>query len=124
MDMQIGGQEYQSGKLDAKRQFHVSRRLAPVFTAMTEVANGDESMSPLLSAISKMSDEDCDYVINACLAVVKRRQNNGWSNVLNAQGGLMFDDIDLPVMLQIVSQVIQENLSGFFAASQPSASGQ
>ena len=124
MDFEIAGQQYRSGKMDAFRQFHVSRRIAPVLSGLAAGAAGlsgaepDQEfaafLQPLVTGIASMSDADCDYVLHACLGVVKRQQGNAWAPIFIAQGNsLMFDDIDLSVMLQIASRVIQDNLGNF-----------
>ena len=124
MDFEIAGQQYRSGKMDAFRQFHVSRRLAPVLSGLaagaSAAAGGDPEqefaafLQPLVNGIASMSDADCDYVLHACLGVVKRQQGNAWAPIFITQGNsLMFDDIDLAVMLQIASRVIQDNLGNF-----------
>ncbi len=124
MDFEIAGQQYRSGKMDAFRQFHVSRRLAPVLSGLAASAaagaGGDSDhefaafLQPLVNGIASMSDADCDYVLHACLGVVKRQQGNAWAPIFITQGNsLMFDDIDLAVMLQIASRVIQDNFGNF-----------
>jgi hypothetical protein len=48
------------------------------------------------------------------LSVVSRQQGSSWSQVWqSANKALMFDDIDLGVMTQIVVKVIMDSLSGF-----------
>jgi hypothetical protein len=47
-----------------------------------------------------------------------------WSDIWNPRANrLMFDDIDMPAMMQIASEVLRDNLSGFFstlpASSEP-----
>lgn len=122
MEFEISGNNYRSGKLDAFKQFHVSRRLAPVLSGLAIAANGSEAdfsafLQPIAEAVAQMPDADCDYILHTCLGVVQRQQGNAWANIY-AQGAktLMFDDIDLAAMLQIAAKVIQDNLAGFFSA--------
>jgi hypothetical protein len=135
-DFTIGEHRYRSGRLDLFRQVHVVRRLAPVmgplvrFAELTTVepsADPNETLErqmeivvPFFEAFAKMPDEDVNYVLSTCLAVVSRLQGgNGqgpqlWTDVWNtAARRLMFDDIDLPVAMQICWNVIQDNLAGF-----------
>ena len=115
-DLTINGAEYVTGKMNAIKQFHVTRRLMPVLGSLAS-ANGKDlvDMLPALAeSIGKMPDEDAEYVLFACLDVARRKQSNGLAPVRAANGGLMFDDIDLAAMMQISAAVLQENLGGFF----------
>ncbi|QEE24525.1 hypothetical protein CS053_08430 [Rhodanobacter glycinis] len=119
MDFEIKGQSYRSGKMDTFKQFHVSRRLVPVLGGVAGAVSGDTSfdelVQPLMHGIACMTDADCDFILEACLKVVQRQQGNAWSPIYaGANQALMFDDIDMSVMLQIAGKVIQDNLSGFF----------
>jgi hypothetical protein len=72
-------------------------------------------IGPLTDALSGMSDEDVDYVLDVCLGVCQRLQPNGQgAPVIARGGGLMFEDIDMGQMMQLAVKVIQENLGGFF----------
>jgi hypothetical protein len=142
-EIEFGDQTYRTGRLHPKQQFHVMRRLAPVLSAASNLFEamgataGDEPVEnaelnltsilrtagPIIEAIGALSDEQADYVVNTCLSVCQRRQDNGaWANVYNANTGIMFDDMDLPTMLQLCWHVISENLQSFFNVS-PSTSG-
>ena len=117
--VEINGQSYRIGRLDAKKQFHVARRLAPLLAGLGGALKGEakgfaEMVSPIAEALAKMSDEDSDYVIDTCLAVVARQQGSDWAGVMARNGGLMFQDIDLPAMLRLAVAVIQHNLGSFF----------
>jgi hypothetical protein len=121
MEFEINGQQYRSGKLNARQQFHVARRLAPVLGGLAEASQGSSTdfahfLQPIADAIAGMSDQDCDYILDTCLAVVQRQQGSAWANVF-VNKAQMFDDIDMGVMLQIASKVISENLGGFFQES-------
>ena len=122
-------------KLNARQQFHIARRLAPLIGQMMSLgpvlqaafSDGNDTVSaesieallmPFAGALSRMSDEECDYVLDRALAVVQRREGNGaqpvWVDIWNARANtLQFQDIELPAMLRIAAEVLQENLSGF-----------
>lgn len=125
-DIEVNSNTYRIGKMDTRKQFHVSRRLAPLLAgiggAIAGSMAGDGSalaatFQPIAEALSKMSDEDTDYVLDNCLAVVSRLQGNQFAPVMARGGALMFDDIDLPSMMQLAVAVIRENLGGFFPGS-------
>ncbi len=136
-EFQIGGSLYRTkGKIDARQQFHIARRLAPLVgqivslgpllqTALSGPAIDPSAVEALIvpfsTALAKIPDEDCDYVLDRCLSVVQaqRTQPNGavvWADVWSGRvGRMMFEDITLPQMMQIAAEVLQENLAGFFA---------
>jgi hypothetical protein len=116
--VEVGGQKYRIGRIDARKQFHVARRLAPLLAGMSGVPDKTAGfaafLGPLTDALSGMSDEDVDYVLDICLGVCQRIQSNGHPAAVMVRGGLMFEDIDMGQMIQLAVKVIQENLGGFF----------
>jgi len=126
-EFEINGVHYRSGKMNAFQQFHVARKLGPILARMGTVLSttdmGQEwlnHLEPLIEAIAQMPEEDCNYVLYRCLAVVARQQGPElWSPVWSEQAKrLMFEDIDLAAMIQITINVLGDNLSGFFNAPQ------
>lgn len=137
IEFQIGQHNYKAGKLNAFQQLHVARRLAPVLTGLKDVLQGGlgrlkanplEAVVPLAEALSAMKDEDTNYIVTTCLGVVQRQQaqNLPWASVTTPQGDLLFDDIDMLVMVQIVWRVLEGSVMGFSNALQaflPNAAG-
>lgn len=111
----INGVAYRIGKLNALQQLHVGRRVLGV------LANGAQGSQQLLGAISAMPDEQVDYVVNRCLAVVQRCTGTpgavgaSWAPVMGS-AGIMFQDMDAAALLQLTVEVVKENLMGFFTA--------
>ena len=144
LEFQVGQDHYRARRMTAFQQFHVARRLAPVISellttgsALAELAaagtqegeappevDATKLIVPFADALSRVSDADCNYVLGACLAMVQRQQGgNGsgpavWSDVWNDRAKkIMFEDVDvLTPMMEIVVQVLQDNLTGFFGA--------
>jgi hypothetical protein len=73
--------------------------------------------SPFVEALSQMSDEDSEYVINHCLSVTYRYNGGGWSIVKPSNSNIMFEDIDMLEMMQIVIRVIIDTVGNFSLAS-------
>ena len=135
MDEQItiGGHEYSIGKMNAIKQFHLARRLAPAIAAISSVyvhpggtgdANGADFFAaiagPLSSALASMSDEEVEQIIFPCLAVVQRKDGAAWAPVkAKGQNALMYQDINAGELLQLVIAVAKENLGSFFPGAQP-----
>lgn len=117
IEFEINGASYRAQQMDAMKQFHVVRRLAPLMGefAGLKSAEPEKAFEAIASAVSKMSDADADYVIGTCLDSVERQAGNQWGKI-RVSGRLMYADLPLPDMLQIVWQVLQGNLGSFFPA--------
>lgn len=75
-----------------------------------------DSSKPFFDALAAMPEQDADYVITKCLAVVQRRPADGgsWAKVCPTKH-LMFDDMDMSVILPLVITVLRVNLGAFMA---------
>lgn len=122
---------YTIGKLSAREQLHVARRLAPVLAELfVSFKNSPQQVDagldailalasvPLAKTFAEMPEPDVDYVVNKCLSVCQRQQKNGWAKVM-VDDVLMFADIELDTLLSLTAEVVQENLGRFFPTSQP-----
>ena len=127
MQFELKGQQYRTTNMDVFTQFKVARKLLPVLAGMVsdlnvikdaagnqeKVMSAVESVLPKIAgALADMSDDSVDAIIKPCLSVVSRQNGNNWTSLTNS-GQLMFDDINLPTMLQIVGKVIGENIGDF-----------
>lgn len=116
-EFEVDGHTYRSKKMNARTQFHVMRRMAPILAPLQAVASGDMSGSlvALAEAIGSLSDEASDYVLDRCLEVVERKQGEGgWAKVKLDGGPAMFADIDLMALLQIAANVLRDNYAALF----------
>lgn len=144
-EFEINGKKYRIGKLDAFKQFHVTRKIAPIVPTLIPVyvritTDGgvkddleklSELIMPFADAMAEMSDEASEYVIATCLSVCQRAGADGttWSPVWDKAGNIcMYDDLDLGGIMQIVIKVVQDSLGPFIqglltsqAASNPTA---
>lgn len=116
-DFTVNGINYKSQKMPAMQQFHVARRLMPLLSGLSEafrtgLENPEGAMEIIAGAITKLSDADTEYVLNACLDLTSRQDGQIWSR-LRAGNRLMFEDIGMPEMLQIVFNVLQDNFANF-----------
>jgi hypothetical protein len=126
MSISIDGIEYKAGKIDARKQFHIVRRLAPVMSSIApEASKGGDVFSAMADAISKLSDDDADYVIFGLLETVTRKQPNGlgWAKCTTGKV-LVFDDIGMSAMLKLAYHSFQENMTDFFSVFQSALNGQ
>jgi hypothetical protein len=68
----------------------------------------------IANALAAMKDEDVNFVIAECLAVVQRKSGTAWQPVWNrAAKAMQFEDLAWTDMLMLTIQVIQDNLLGF-----------
>ena len=130
MEFEIKGVNYRASKLSVFDQLKVSRKLLPVLAGMLgdfqgikaaaqggDVNKAIESALPKIAdSLAEMSEEDTNAIIFPCLSVVARQNGKVWAPVM-VQGALMFDDIDLMSMLQIVGRVVGDSLGNFLPAA-------
>lgn len=135
----VGDHEYRSEKLDALVQFHISRRLTGVVIGLaplislnasvedlatvisSDIGENIKLLEPVLAAVAKMSDEDVNYVVAKTMAKVYRAVKNpgtgaieSWSPMWsNSTHSLMYDDLNLSELVQIVWYALRENLEDF-----------
>lgn len=131
IEFDINGIKYRSNGMNARKQFHVARRIAAVFKVSEETAEnfkratekgaGDENarsvaiiaaINGFFDALAEQSDDTLDYVIDACLDTVSRKSGRSWT-ALRSDGVQMYD-LSLYETGYIVFKVIEDNLSGFF----------
>lgn len=144
MEITLNGVRYSSIRLDAFKQFHIARRLAPVVlslgmgaslmmkfkeasasaTPKTEAAEAQDDLAamaaagkPIADVLAAMSDTDSEYVLKACLGAVSREQaGTCFAPILNSAGTLQYNDLGLIQMLQLTHAVVMENLGNFMPA--------
>ena len=133
LEIDLNGHRYSIGKLSAKQQFHMSRRIAPIVPAdpvFVRLAAGGKRISedpggmadvlqPLADGLAAMKDEDAEYVLDtACRRCSASRSTAGPTSGRPASVP-MFQDIDLAVMLPLALRVITENPGLLFKGCLP-----
>lgn len=127
-EFELNGNTYRIGKLNAFAQLNVSKRIAPIIPTLIPIfiklANGGglsgdlagfgEILQPFADGIANMPDESSEFVIDTCLSVVQRQNGPTWAGVWSRQHkAVMFEDIDLSVMLNLSIRVIRDSLEPF-----------
>lgn len=126
-EIDIAGITYRINKIDALAQFHLARKLGPVIATLgqsvNQLAGGPKqsqeawlasALGPVSGVIANMSHEDADFILHTCLSAVGRRQDDGRFAPIQKGKQLMFADIEMPTMLRLATEMIKENLGGFF----------
>ena len=125
IEFEINGVQYRAQAMDARRQFHVARRLSAVLAPSADAigkSKDDKSvkggiiaaLDGFFEALSTLPDDQLDYVIDACLDTVSRKDGTQWSPI--RRGGAMMYDLDLYTQGAIVYHVVKGALDGFFAS--------
>lgn len=135
-DFEILGKKFKLNKIDAMKQFHIVRRISPILSELlpalnslsksqkhleslsqTEQLDGFAKIaSPIMSGLSKLSDQDSDRVLFGLLSAVEIQQEAGnWARVAT-DSMLMIQNLELPVLLQLAGRSFAYNMAGFFAA--------
>lgn len=126
----VGPRHFSLTKLNAREQFHVVRRMGPTLieslaklgqlqkikatSTEKQLEQIGKVLAPVLGGLAKLSQEDADYVLDALLSCVEVQQAGGnWAKVF-ANGVMMVNDLEFPVMMQVASRAFMFNLSGFF----------
>lgn len=121
----VGAHTYRAGRLPVLDQNHVARRYGSVLIFLGTLQR-DQPREPseyaraMVATSGNLSNEDVDFAIGACLSVVQRQQAGGaaWAPVRAPSGQLMFDDIELVELMEIIWHVLRENklIDFFFVA--------
>jgi len=123
-EVTIGGNTYRTGKLTPLQQFHLARRLLPMLTEAGDLIDllADENTplpdmlkasGPFVKSLASKTDEEVEAIVNACLVVVNRKVGDVWAQVMPRKGQLMFEDLALMDMMQLIWTVVEENLLNF-----------
>jgi len=133
MQFTVNGHDYATTKMRVLDQLNLTRRLAPAIgvgiskigvsgmkDAVTEELTKEQAeeraiaLVPIfLEVYASLSEDDANWITMKCLECVQRRSDQGYAFVARS-GEIMFDDIELPEILQLIGHVIRENLASFF----------
>lgn len=128
----IGAHHYRAGRLNARQQFDVARRLGYVLTMLGAEKNAEFKPTPenfariILVTAGQVPQPDMDMALNICLGVVKRKipGDLGWAAIATPAGAMMFDDIDMPAMLEMVWRVVSAHRMVDFLSVSGRSSGE
>ena len=128
----IGDHEFRASGLTPRKAFHVARRLAPFLAMLKDLspflkgaetldkddpASIEKVLRPIGAAFAEMPEDDADYILDTCLAVVELKlRGDAGSQSVWISGEPMFEWIDMPMMLRIVWHVVQANVASFLSA--------
>jgi hypothetical protein len=69
---------------------------------------------PVMEMLSKMSDDEANYIIFTCLSACRRKQGEAWAPVMSPDGKrIMFADIEMPAMIRLSIETMKLNLGNF-----------
>lgn len=127
-DFTVKGKNYRSAKMDVIKQFHVLRRMGPLYPnlmAALRLKNEDPMMAISfgVTAMSKLSDEDFNFILSACLSSCQINQGGQLWVALMANNTLMFQDLVLEELLEISWNILRDNFEAFILALLEKVSG-
>lgn len=116
-EVTIGDRTYIIGTIPVRAQFHTFRRVLPLMGPILESLKAGFGFSALtLISISddlaKLTDEQLDYVMDNCLAVVQVEVKDSAPMKLMVNGRPMFP-LDLSTTMQLTWAVLMENFRPF-----------
>lgn len=143
MEYTIKDHDYHMAKLSVFDQSEVTRKLLPVLAGMMSGFGNIRSLLPadgkidsakfdtfkpvfealllrIADVLPPLSEEDTSAVIHPCLSVVSHEHMDGWTPAFNS-GQLMFDDINLLTVFQLVTRVVADSLGSFLPVGPTSA---
>jgi hypothetical protein len=86
-----------------------------MLAARNKEAGAVTAITPFILAMGALSDSDADFIKDTCLTTVKRVALNTTPAPIFTSGQLMFLDIGLSEMIQIVALVLEANVGNFIA---------
>jgi hypothetical protein len=97
----------------------LARKLAPAIPLVDvqlKAENKDKPKSILVvMMLSQIADGDSEYIVKKALSLVLRKQSDGsFAKLQAANGSMMFDDVTMDEILELVSWVVEDNLGDFF----------
>lgn len=104
-------------KMPVFDQLAVARRLSNAIPIVHTMLNGDESKSHSIITImilGMLEEDSYEFVKHKCLSLAKFIDNDGkLYPLMNKQGVLMYQDISLEEVTNLIADAIRENLGDF-----------
>lgn len=126
-DFSFNNRNYKLNKLDAFKQYHIVRRLAPILgdllpalgklskkKKIEEIGEEElEAFTPIFKGFANLSDEDANRVLLGLIEAVEIQQTTGnWARVV-VNNQLMFQDFEFPELMQLAGRAFMYNLGNF-----------
>lgn len=126
-DFSFNGRNYKLNKLDAFKQYHIVRRLAPILgdllpalgklskkKKVEEIGEQElEAFTPIFKGFANLSDEDANRVLMGLVEAVEMQQATGnWARIV-VNNQLMFQDFEFPELMQLAGRAFMYNLGNF-----------
>lgn len=121
-DFTVNGIACKSGKMDLWAQMHVQRRIAVAYPALAgavKIFKADPILASgyVTQALSRLSNEDWDFIVNNSLDQVQVLQKEHWVPLkTKGQNTLQFPNIALPDLYLIIFNVLFDHYAPFIDA--------
>lgn len=104
-------------KMSVFDQLAVARKLSPAIPVAHTMINGDDSKGHAIITVMMLGmidDNSYEFIKHKCLSLAKFIDNEGkMYPLLNKQGVLMYQDITLDEITNLIADAIKENLGDF-----------
>lgn len=124
-EFEIGGETYRVNKLTPFAALDVARLLGPRLICLRDGSGviAGKAGAALAALMGTLSQDDTDAVTRICLGAVLRKQGTAWAKISSPDGSLMFQDISLEAMMDLIVAVAREaKLDTFFFVADPPSS--
>lgn len=113
---EINGREYKLVKLNALGQFNLARKILSLFAPTMAQGGAVNEYMAIFGALSTMSDKEANQLFCDLLrsVSVKEDKGRGWSPLVSGNS-FMYDNLDLSECVDLVVEVVELNLAGFFS---------
>ena len=110
----IDDKEFQLRKMNAIKQFHLTRKIAGCFAGAMGSKNKSDQVSALLDYLADLSDARAEELLFLALGnvYIKLPNGGGWAPLVT-NNQMMYDDIDLITLGKVIWEVIKFNLGNF-----------
>ena len=123
----LEGKQYQVRRIDVFSQLSLVAKLSMVLATVSEQKDKElliSNFAKFFAAFAaSMSKEDLNEIFKLSLSSIYRRNKTTWQPIYK-NGAMLFQDIDLKTMLNLVWRVIEVNkLNDFFTISDTNQAG-
>jgi hypothetical protein len=105
----VGGHTYRVDPLSTFDQFDIARRVAPIITMLAVQKDRSKLQEGFARAFVSLSSgitrEDGQAILTLCMSRVSRQDQVGFAPIM-AAGKMMYEDIDMEKMLELLWHVL------------------
>jgi hypothetical protein len=124
-DFTVGGKQFKTKHMDLFVQAKVVKRFGRLGFIMSFIQESLTKGEPLdktivtnipaiMMAVGSLNDPDFEFIRDACLDAVQVQLNGSWGPLRSSSGALMWGDMSLMELCQVLGHVIRDIFFPFF----------